>query len=176
MSRLLTHELSKHGTRRYYCLRCLNSFHAVESLQKHELYCSNHDAVKVEIPDEEHNILSFRNHNNSLRISFVIYADFEAFTQKQKLANEKPRDNNSSYTSQYEIHSPSGFCYFIKFSFDESYDRKVIYTKQSEDEDVSQKFVERLEYNIRKLHHEFKFPKKMVLKWLKILKQSFISR
>ena len=51
----------------------------------------------------------------------------------------------------------------IKCSFDESYDGKVIYTKQSEDEDVIQKFVERLEYDIRKLYHEFKFPKKMVL-------------
>ena len=59
--------------------------------------------------------------------------------------------------------TPSGFSYFIKCSFHESYYREVIYTKQSEDEDVSKKFVERLEYDIRKLYHEFKFPKKMVL-------------
>ena len=55
MSRLLTPELSKHKTRRYDCLRCLNSFHTTESLQKHETFCSNHDAVKVELPDEENN-------------------------------------------------------------------------------------------------------------------------
>ena len=96
-----------------------------------------------------------------MRVPFIIYAGFESFTQK--MDNAGPRDNNSSYTFQYEKHSPSGFCYFIKCSFDESYDRKVIYTKQSEDEDVSQKFVERLEYDITKLCHEFKFPKKMVL-------------
>ena len=161
MSRLLTSQIRQRGTRRFYCLRCLNSFHTAESLQKHDIYCSNHDAVKIELPDEEHNILSSRNHNNSMKVPFVIYADFKAFPQK--LAKEKPRDNNSSYTSQYEKHSPSGFCCYIKCSFDESYDGKVIYTKQSEDEDVIQKFVEQLEYDIRKLYHELKFPKKMVL-------------
>ena len=162
MSRLLTSQISKHRTRRFYCLRCLNSFYTAESLQKHELYCSNHDVVKIELPNEENNTLSFNNYNKSMRVPFVVYADFEAFTQK--LDDDKPRDNNSSYTAQYEKHSPSGFCYYIKCSFDESYDQKVMYTKRSEDEDVSQIFVERLEYDIRRLYHRYyKFPKKMFL-------------
>ena len=162
MSRLLTSQISKHRTRRFYCLRCLNSFYTAESLEKHDLYCSNHDVVKVELPNEENNTLSFNNYNKSMRVQFVVYADFEAFTQK--LDDDKPRDNNSSYTAQYEKHSPSGFCYYIKCSFDESYDQKVMYTKRSEDEDVSQIFVERLEYDIRRLYHRYyKFPKKMFL-------------
>ena len=41
MSRLLTSQISKHRTRRFYCLRCLNSFYTAESLEKHDLYCSN---------------------------------------------------------------------------------------------------------------------------------------
>ena len=72
----------------------------------YELYCSNHDVVKIELPNEENNTLSFNNYNKSMRVPFVIYADFEAFTQK--LDDDKPRDNKSSYTSQYEKHSPSG--------------------------------------------------------------------
>ena len=96
-----------------------------------------------------------------MKVPFVIYADFEAFTQK--LDDDKPRDNNSSYTAQYEKHSPTGFCYYIKCSFNESYDRKVLYTKRSEDEDVSQIFVERLEHDITRLYHEYyKFPQKMI--------------
>ena len=60
-------------------------------------------------------------------------------------------------------HFPSGFCYYIKCSFNESYDKKVMYTKRSEDEDVSQIFVERLEHDIRRLYHEYyKFPQKMI--------------
>ena len=119
MSRLLTSQIRKRGTKRFYCLRCFNLFHTAESLQKHEIYCSNHDALKVELPDEENNTLSFNNYKISMKVPFVIYADFEAFTQK--LDDDKPRDNNSSYTSQYEKHSPSGFCWqnfqFFHFFF-----------------------------------------------------------
>ena len=160
MSRLLTSKMSKHTTRRFYCLRCLNSFNASTSLQKHSVYCSDHQAVKVELPDGEHKILSFRNNNNSMRIPFSIFADFECTTRK--IAHAK-RDDNSSHTTQYEKHSPSGFCYYIKCSFDDSYDKKVMYTKRSESEDISQIFVERLEDDIRRLYNEFKFPKKMIL-------------
>ena len=38
-----------------------------------------------------------------------------------------------------------------------------MYTKRSEDEDVSQIFVERLEHDIRRLYHEYyKFPQKTI--------------
>ena len=105
----------------------MNSFYTAESLEKHEMYCSNHDAVKAELPNKENNTLSFKSYHKSMKVPFVIYADFEAFTQK--LDDDKPRDNNSSYTAQYEKHSPSGFCYYIKCSFNELYDKKVMYTK-----------------------------------------------
>ena len=51
----------------------------------------------------------------------------------------------------------------MKCSFDSSYDKKVKYTKRSEDEDISQIFVKRLEEDIRRIYHKIKFPKKMVL-------------
>ena len=94
-----------------------------------------------------------------MKTPFVIYADFESITRK--IANTEPEDSRS-YTIQYQKHIPSGFCYYIKCSFDPSYDKKVIYTKQSEDEDISQIFVEKLERDIRKIYHKFKFSKKMV--------------
>ena len=162
ISRLLNSQVSKHKTKRFFCLRCLNSFHTNESLQKHDMYCSNNDAVRIVLPEEENNSLSFKNYNRSLRVPFVVYADFEAFTEK--LDNDGIQtDNNTSYTIQYEKHSPSGFCYYIKCSFDKSYDKLVRYTKRSEDEEVSQIFVNRLEKDIREIYNEFKFSKKMIL-------------
>ena len=160
MSRLLTSQTNTDAHKRHYCLRCLNSFHTAESLQRHTTHCSSHEAIRVELPNEESNILSFRNHNHSMKTPFVIYADFESITRK--IANTEPEDSRS-YTIQYQKHIPSGFCYYIKCSFDSSYDKKVIYTKQSEDEDISQIFVEKLERDIRKIYHKFKFSKKMVL-------------
>ena len=38
MSRLLISQISKHRTRRLYCLRCLNSFYTAEYLQKNPSY------------------------------------------------------------------------------------------------------------------------------------------
>ena len=162
MSRLLSTQISKHGSKRFYCLRCLNSFQSEKSLQDHSMYCSNNEAVRIVLPDEKSNSLSFQNYNRSMKVPFVIYADFEAFTEKIK-ENEVPKDENKSYTTQYEKHSPSGFCYYIKCSFDESYNKLVMHSKRSEDEDVSQTFVNRLEEDVRALYEEFKFPKKMFL-------------
>ena len=128
MSRLLSEQVSKHKTERFFCLRCLNSFNSDESLQKHNIYCSNKDALRVVLPDKENNSLSFNNYNRSLWVPFVVSADFEAITEK--LDNDKiPEDKNTSYTTQYEKHSPSGFCYYIKCSFDKSYDKLVKHTQ-----------------------------------------------
>ena len=45
-----------------------------------------------------------------------------------------------------------------------------MFTKLSEDEDVSQIFVERLEHDIRRLYHEYyKFPQKMIFTEAKII-------
>ena len=90
----------------------------------------------------------------------MVFADFESLTRK--ITHAEPRDNHS-YMIQHQKHIPSGFCYYIKCSFDSSYNKKVIYTKQSEDKDISRIFVEKLEHDIRRIYHKFKFSKKMVL-------------
>ena len=99
---------------------------------------------------QEGSVLKFKHFFKSMRVPFVVYADFESFTHK--LDTSQPNPENS-YTKQYQKHSPSGFCYYIKCFDDSVYKRKpVIYTKQSEDEDVSQIFVERLEQDITRIY------------------------
>ena len=62
----------------HYCRRCLNAFQHKESLDKHKNYCDNHEAVRIEMP-KPGTTLSFKNYNRSMRVPFVIYADFESF-------------------------------------------------------------------------------------------------
>ena len=162
MSRLISSQVNKHEHERFFCMRCLNSFNTNESLQKHEMYCANNEAVRIILPDEEKNSLCFKNYNRSFKIPFVIYADFESFTEKLN-NNEMSRDKNTSYTHKYEKHEPSGFCYYIKSSFDDSRNKLVKYTKKSKDEDVSQIFVDCLEKDIERIYKECKFSKQMVL-------------
>jgi hypothetical protein len=115
MSRLLSSQTTKHEHKQYYCRRCLNPFNSEESVAKHNEYCSANEAVKICMP-EEGSSLKFNSFFKLMKVPFVVYADFESFTQKLDTTQPNPE---SSYTKQYQKHSPSGFCYYIK-CFDDS--------------------------------------------------------
>jgi len=70
-----------------------------------------------------------------MEVPFAAYADFEALLE--------PTDNIrqpipcESYTTQYQMHKPSSFCYFIKCFNDDIYSREpVTFSKENEDNHV----------------------------------------
>ena len=159
MSRLLSTQTSKRNGAQYYCMRCLNPFHSQESLDKHLEYCSTHEAVKLEMPGEG-TILSFENYNRSMRVPFIVYADFESFIKPIDTCGPNPEN---SYTKQYQKHTPSSFCYYIKCFDDEVYyQNPVTYTASTENEDVAQIFVNMLEEDVKSIYKRFGKPKKMI--------------
>ena len=159
MSRLLSSQTSKRNGVQYYCMRCLNPFHSQESLDKHLEYCSAHEAVKTEMPGEG-TILSFKNYNRSMRVPFIVYADFESFIKPIDTCGPNPEN---SYTKQYQKHTPSSFCYYIKCFDDEVYyQNPVTYTASTENEDVAQIFVNMLEEDVKSIYKRFGKPKKML--------------
>ncbi len=103
MSRLLTTHTSKKKVKHIFCLRCLNSFTSQETLTKHLEYCSAHEAVNIVMP-EEGAPLSFENYNRSMRVPFIVYADFESFIKPIDTCGPNPKN---SYTKQYQKHTPS---------------------------------------------------------------------
>ena len=169
MSRLLSKNINNHQHKRYFCYRCLNSFHSEKSLEKHKEYCQNNEAVKIEMPmikDDEGKFLGpeyiyFKNHYKKQRVPFVVYADFECFTEKIDTCQP---EEGKSFTNQYQKHSPSGFSYLIKCFDDELLSPKLVhYTAKSPDEDIPQLFIESLEKDIKEIYNKFKKPKKMVM-------------
>ena len=99
---------------------------------------------------KEGSILKFRNFFWKMRVPFVVYADFECFAEK--LDTTQP-NSKQSYTKQYQKHTPSGFCYYIKYFDDSVYKQEpVIYTKQSEDEDVAQIFFHKLVEDLKGIY------------------------
>ena len=159
MSRLLSSQTSKRNGVQYYCMRCLNPFHSQESLDKHLEYCSTHEAVKTEMPGEG-TILSFKNYNRSMRVPFIVYADFESFIKPIDTCRPSPEN---SYTKQYQKHTPSSFCYYIKCFDDEVYyQNPVTYTASTENEDVAQSFVNMLEEDVKSIYKRFGKPKQML--------------
>ncbi|WAQ98595.1 LOW QUALITY PROTEIN: hypothetical protein MAR_022968 [Mya arenaria] len=138
MSRLLSAQSSKNEHTRHYCLRCLNSFISEDFLSKHKEYCDSIDAVKIEMP-KKGSTLNFKHVFKSMRVPFIVYADVEIFTLKLDTAQPYPYD---SFTKQYKsVH--------LKINLKQN---PIIYTKQTEDEDVSQIFVDSLEQSIKDIY------------------------
>ncbi|XP_072046800.1 uncharacterized protein [Amphiura filiformis] len=141
---------SKNSHARYYCMR----------LVKHKELCQNNETVKIEMPDPEKDSSQyFKHHFKSQNVPFVVYADFESFTTPIQTCQPEV----SQKTTKYQKHEPSGFCYYIKCFDDSVYTQEPVkITKESEDQDVAQIFVETLEQNIKEIHQQFKFQKKMI--------------
>ena len=158
LSRLLSSQVSGHQESNVFCLNCLNHFPNEEKLKIHEEYCLKNQTIKIEMP-EKGSLVTFIHHNRSIKVPFVVYADFEAFTE------EIPRSKQNekfSFTQKYQRHKPSGFCYKI-VCFDERYNQKpVLFRAESEDEDISAIFVEMLERDIKRIQEKFDFSKKMI--------------
>ena len=148
MSRLLSSQTSNKKVKHHYCLRCLNPFYSEESLAKHHEYCYSNEVVKVEMP-KERSSLSFKISNRSMRVPFIVYADFESFIKPIDTCEPNPE---VSHTKPYQKHTPSSFCYYIK-CFDDTVlsTSPVTYTAKSEDEDVAQIFVDMLQKDITEI-------------------------
>ena len=113
LSRLVSLQKSKHEHKLNICPRCLNGFTSVECLNKHTEYCKTNDVVQVSYPKKGTKI-NFTHHFKKMRVPFVVYADFEAFTEPLDTCKPNP---NKSYTNKYQKHAPCSFSYYIIMNF-----------------------------------------------------------
>ena len=158
LSRPLSSQLTNHDGSIVFCLNCLNHFPNEEKLKIHEEYCLKNEAIRIEIP-EKGTFISFIHHNRSIKVPFVVYADFEAFTEEIPISKQNEK---FSFTQKYQKHRPSGFCFLI-VCFDKRFKSKlVVYRAKDDNEDISQKFVEMLEEEIKRIKKEFDFSAKMI--------------
>ena len=134
----------------FICKRCFTHFTKEELLEKHIKYCSNNETVAVKMP-EPNSMLYFKNYHKQLPIPFVVYADFECFTKPMNTCSPNPKE---SYNYNYQKHEPSGFCFYIKGIVDKKI-KPIIYTKTSEDEDISKVFVEKLVEVTKGIYNDF---------------------
>lgn len=77
-----TYNQTKHKERKNFCMYCLQALTTNDVLIKHQETCliiTEKQAIKM---PEKDNILKFNNFYKQLNVPFVIYADFEAITQK----------------------------------------------------------------------------------------------
>ena len=102
----------------------------------------------------------FKNHHKMLSVPFVIYADFEAITEKIDTTCQP--SNQKSYTTTYQSHRACGFGYKVVCHYDQSYSKPVeIYRG----EDVIERFIQKMFEEVRScksvMRENFNKPLKM---------------
>ena len=112
---------SKHKERKHFCMYCLQCFSSIEILDAHRKDCiviNGKQAIKM--PNEDENEVEFVNHRKQIPVPFVIYADFEAITKKNKKydINESRDNSNVSYTKAYQTHVDCGYGYKVVCHYD----------------------------------------------------------
>ena len=150
-NRLIKSQKTKSNEKIFICKKCFTHYTKEELLKEHILYCSNNETVVVKMPKPK-TMLNFKNYYKQLPIPFVVYADFECFTKP--LNNCSPNPENS-YTYNYQKHEPSGFCLYIKGIVPNIKIKPIIYTKNNNDDNVAEIFVNKLEEVTKSIYNDF---------------------
>ena len=171
LSRLVSSQLSKKGHGKDICLRCLNVFGRLAEreredpekkspLERHTEVCSGQKLQHTAYP-KPGDIVRFRNYERLHDVPFVVYADFESFVFPLDVEDEDP---TRSYTTKYQSHVPSGFCYTIKCVDETVYPtRTVLRTASYEGEDMGKLFVETLSEDFEPIYEILKTPRPMIM-------------
>ena len=117
-----TYNQTKHKERKHFCMHCLQGFSREDVLTEHIPNCiaiNGEQAIKMPEEDDE---VFFRNHHKQLPVPFVIYADFEAITEK--VDSCQPSDKKS-YTEAYQKHTDCGYGYKVVCCYDDEYSKPV---------------------------------------------------
>lgn len=69
----------------------------------------------IRMPQKGNNTLEFQNYHRQMPVPFVIYADFEAITEK--VQGRQP-SNAKSYTDKYQKHTGCSYGYKVVCCYD----------------------------------------------------------
>ena len=134
------------NNRDFYCLGCLHSFRTDNALKKHERLCNNHNYCHIEMPTRDNNTLKYNHGEKSLKVPWVIYADFECLLVEQQSCQNNPND---SYTERKAIHEACGYSIDLVSSFDSKQDKHSYYRGR----DCSKRFCEDLKKHAIKINN-----------------------
>jgi len=150
LSKLLSSQINSNEHAKQFCLNCSQAFKTEKSLKKHQDWCLTNEGVIMTFPKIENKIKFNSNyHCRSMRVPFVVYADFECFTKP--IQGCQP-NSQESYANQYQQHEPSGFGYYVVSVTGECEYKS--YTKQNENENIGDKFIRSLEETIKNLYNK----------------------
>ena len=114
---------TKHKERKHFCMHCLQCFSSDRVLNNHKDNCIQVNGTQaIKMPTKDNNILKFNNFHKQQQVPFVIYADFEAITEK---IHGCQQDGNKSYTEAYQRHTDCGYGYKVVCCYDDKYTKPI---------------------------------------------------
>ena len=113
---------TKHEHKKYFCMYCLQCFSREDVLTEHKNNCILINGKQAINMPEKGDKVFFKNYHKQLPVPFVIYADFEAITEKIQgcLPNSE-----KSYTEAYQKHTDCGYGYKVVCCYDDKYSKPV---------------------------------------------------
>ena len=116
LNRLL-YDQNKRKKHKHFCERCLHGYTKEDLLEAHRCREIGQTAVRVEMPEKGKNKVFFQNHHKQLPVLFIIYAYFEALTNKA----EGPKlDPAKSHTQRTQHHEACSYCYIVVRCYDQT--------------------------------------------------------
>ena len=111
---------NKHKNKKYFCVRCLNSFNSEQNLTKHKDLCVKYNtkSEKLILPKED-SILKFNKINEMIRTPFTVYYDIETYGKHLKKRKKKIEN-----TTHEQLLKPYLMGYILKNSYDDKFSRK----------------------------------------------------
>ena len=151
---------TKHKDRKHFCMHCLQCFSSDRVLNNHKEICIQINGTQaVNMPTKDNNIVKFNNFHNQQPVPFVIYADFEAITEK--IQGCQP-DNNKSYTEAYQKHKDCGYGYKVVCCYDDKYTKPLqIYRGEKAVNKFMENMLEEVKYCKKVMKTFFNKPLKM---------------
>ena len=106
---------TKNNGRKHFCMYCLQGFSSERVLINHKVDCieiNGKQSIKMPAPGST---IAFKNYRKQLPAPFVIYADFEAITEKVS--------QKKSHTEQYQKHTACGYGYKVVCCYDDKFSK-----------------------------------------------------
>ena len=114
--------------KKYFFIRCLNSFISEESLNKHKSLCLKYNtkSEKLMLP-KENSILKFQKIDQMIKTSFTIYYDIETYGKFLKNTNPHTKIQN---TTHEQLLKPYLIGYILKNNYNEKFSKECqIFTR-----------------------------------------------
>ena len=151
---------TKHKDKKHFCMYCLQNFTTEKILKNHSEICMVFNGKQaIEMPNKDNNKLEFNNFHKQLPVPFVIYADFEAITEK--IHGCQPNDDKS-YTETYQKHVDCSYGYKVVCCYNDKYSKpEQIYRGEKAVYKFMEAMLDEVKYCKKVMKKEFNKPLKM---------------